>query len=969
MSRIERSSFSCVTRIWEYLVQGLCIDQKEPDKALSVLRDCMRSHGVLPSSSTFCSLIYCFITQGRMDKVREVLQLMTDEKFDYRFGNFVTSSVISKLCSIKRPELAVWFYNNAVNSGAFQQPDVVTYTTLVIALCEMGRFQEVFDLICRLEKERIAFDVVFCSSLVCGYFRKGHFREAFQKYIEMVDKGVNPDTVSYTILIDGFCKLENVEKAVGLLHKMKKDGIKPNLITYTAIILGYIKKRKLEEAFAVFNLVEDLGIEMDEFIYAVLIDGVCKKGDFSRAFDLLHEMEKKGISPSIITYNSVINGLCKFGRTSEADEVARSINGDIITYSTLLHGYIIEENVMGILEIKKRLLEARVCFDVTMCNVLLKALFMVGAFEDACMIYKEMPEKGLAADSVTDCTMIDGYCKAGRIDEALQVFDEFRRTKILSVECYNCVIRALCKKGMVEVAINVFMELNEKGLNMDKNTYRMMIKVILQEKGSDKVLDLIHSIENLGLETYSVMCNEAIYLLCRRGFWEAASYVYMAMKKKGSILTSKSYSLLLKRLTGDEKETLIQPIINTFVKEYGLSEPRVSKRLIHYLCMKNFSNALLLLEKMKENNLYFIVPITVLETLTKKGRVLDAYKLIMKAKDNLPVMDVVDYSIIVDGLCKSGYLDKALTLCDFIEKKGINLNIVTYNTVINGLCLQGCLLEAFRIFDSLESINLFPSEITYAILINYLCKEGFLLDAKRLFDKMVLKGLKPNTRIYNSLIDGHCKLGEMEEALKLLLDLEMNFLKADSFTVSAVISGYCQKGDMEAALGFFIELKKKEVLPDFLGFLHLIRGLCSKGRMEEARNVLREMLQTQSALELIERASDEIETESIGGFLVSLCEQGSIQESLAVLNEIGSMFFPVEKRLRSFSNELGKLKNIYEVEAFGGDDIVSKSLTSNDKVDFGSYYSLIASLFSKGELKKANRLAKEILFNMCKEGC
>ncbi|OMO72813.1 hypothetical protein CCACVL1_17580 [Corchorus capsularis] len=236
----------------------------------------------------------------------------------------------------------------------------------------------------------------------------------------MVERGIKPDTFSYTILIDGFSKQGNVEKAVGFLKNMLKGGVLPNVVTYTAIISGFGKKGKLEEAFTLFKEVKNIGIEVDEFMYATLIHGACVKRDFDCVFHLLDEMENKGIKPSIVTYNIVINGLCKVGRTSEADNIFKQLDGDIVTYSTLLHWYTEEGNVEGIFEIKGKLEEAGLCMDVVACNILIKALFSIGAFEDARALYQAMPGMGLSADSVTYCTIIDGYCKIGKIEEALE---------------------------------------------------------------------------------------------------------------------------------------------------------------------------------------------------------------------------------------------------------------------------------------------------------------------------------------------------------------------------------------------------------------------------------------------------------------------------------------------------------------------------------------------------------------------
>ncbi|XWS52263.1 hypothetical protein CRYUN_Cryun11dG0053600 [Craigia yunnanensis] len=988
-TRMSKSFNFPKTRFWDYLIQGFGVIQNKPEKGLLLLKDCLRNCGTLPSSFTFSSLIRSFISQGNMDRAIEVLELMTGDKVRYPFDNFVCSSVIAGFCKTEKPEVALGFFKNAINSGALR-PNVVTYTALLTTFNMLGRFNEACDLVYRMEKEGLALDAILYSSWICGYFRNGFLTEALKKHREMVERGINPDSVSYTILIDGFSKEDSVEKAVGFLKKMLKDGVMPNVVTYTAIMLGFCKEGKLEEAFTLFKEVEDMGIEVDEFMYATLIDGACRKGDFDCVFHLLDEMEKKGIKQSIVTHNIVLNGLCKVGRTSEADTVFKQVDGDIITYSTLLHGYTEEENVKGIFKTKEKLEESGLYLDVVACNILIKALFMVGAFEDARALYQAMPEMDLNADSITYCTMIDGYCKVGRIEEALEVFDEYRMSLLSSVACYNCIISGLCKRGMVDLAIEVIIELGEKGLALDMGISTMLIRATFAQTGAVGVMNFVYKLENFGSDICNSFCDDAICFLCKRGFLEAASEVYIVMRRKGFALTKSSYNLVLKKLIDGGKMSLVGPFLNFFLKEYGLVESIVSKIVAHYLCLKNMDTALRFLKKMKEQVSTVTLPPSVLRKLVKDGRVLDAYKLVLEASGNFPVMDVVDYSILVHALCKEGYPNQALVLCAFVKNKGITPNIVTYNSVINGLCRQGCLVEAFRLFDSLERIGLVPSTATYATLLDNLCKQGFLLEAKKLFDGMIYKGCKPNIRVFNSFIDNYCKFGQMDEALKLLSDLEIKGVKPDEFTVSALIYGYCKKGDMEGALTFFSEFKMKGVSPDFLGFIHMIRGLCAKGRMEEARSILREMLQTKSAVDLINNIDTKIESESIESFLLFLCEQGSIKEALVVLSEIGSIHFPIQKwstvyqesqapnnclkseALSAVSTVPERSNKISDLDCALHDPQQIRKLVENYDVgkeesqlcSFGFYYSLLSSLCSKGELHKANKLMNEMLSSL-----
>ncbi|CAN1237803.1 Pentatricopeptide repeat-containing protein At5g57250, mitochondrial [Linum grandiflorum] len=797
--RFVKSHAANSSRIWDSLIRVVCIDGKDPEKAFSLLRESLTDYGVLPSSFTFCSLIHCFSSQGKMSRAIEVLQFMNGESVKYPYNNFVCSSVISGFCKIGKPELAIGFFQDSLCVGALE-PNVVTYTALVTALSNLGRVNEISDLASRMVKEGLALDVVFYSSWISGYFSQGMLMDALGKHWEMVKLGFGSDAISDTILIDGLSKQGSVEKAVGFFLKMVEAGLQPNLVTYSALMLGFCKKGKVVEACSLYETVKSSGIKLDEYVYAILVDGLCRQGNFKRVAQLLDEMETEGVRPSLITYNTLINGLCNAGKTSDADELSKRMNVDVVTYSTLLHGYIEEANVVRILEVIKRSKDDGIGMDVIMCNILIRANFMVGAFEEAYILYKGMQAMDLVADSVTCCTMIDGYCKVDRIDEALQIFDEFRRKSISSAACYNCLISWLCKKNMVDVATQVFLELIEKGLTLDVE-------------------------------------------------------------------------------------------------------------------------------------------------MTKHNGGLTAYELIMGAKDDIPGMDMVGYSIVVDGLIKGGHTIKALDICELAEKR----------------------------------MNLRPSEVTYATLIDSLCREGYLMDAQQLVDRMVLGGYKKGAHVYNSLLNGYCKTGEVEEALMILNNMDAEHLRPGGFTVSAVINGYCQRGDMEQALRFFSECQLKGTSPDFLGFLFLIRGLCTKGRMEEARSILREMLKSQPVLEVLNHVNYLAETDSIDSFLVSLCDQGSIKEAVMVLEEVSDMFYPHSKRygLHHEQEDLGQLaesmafspvahKRRIDLQVPYYDSTLEYSYDpkgGSESNSFDSYSSLIASLCSKGELGEANKLAEDMLTN------
>ncbi|XP_010536009.1 PREDICTED: pentatricopeptide repeat-containing protein At5g57250, mitochondrial [Tarenaya hassleriana] len=661
------------------------------------------------------------------------------------------------------------------------------------------------------------------------------------------------------------------------------------------------------------------------------------------------------------------------GTVSKANEISK-VASDINMFSALLDSYVKEKNIAAMLEASCRLKQAKFPMDIVMCNILLKALLLVGAYEEANALYRALPEMKLTPDATTYSAMIDGFCKMGQVEEALKIFDEFRKSLVSSASCYIRIIDALRKKGMLDTATEVFVELCERGLDLDINMFHSLLYALLGREGEEGILSLVYRFESLNLDVSVTILNDAIWFLCKRGSFEAAIEVYAVIRRIGIPVTSESYYLIFTGLLTIKEKSLTRPLMSLAVKLYAMREPMVGKMVMFFLCLKDTSKALAFLRKLRESELDVYFPSAVLRTLVNDLRASDAYLLVVNSDNDLP-LDVVDYTIIIDGLCKEGFPRKALNLCRFAKCKGITLNILTYNSVIHGLCLQGCIVEAFRLFDSLENLGLYPSVVTYGILIDNLCKEGLLLDAEKLLNDMVSKGLVPNVVILNSMIDGYCKLGQMENAQRVLCLLKAKGLMPDVFTVSSMVKGYYKRGDMQEAMQVFTMFKGENLSPDFLGYIFMIKGFCTKGLMDEAWGLLREMLVSESVvelidrvmlvsesfLELIDRVDPEVESEPIKNILIMLYEQGRVLEALKILEEICSKFFLDGESSSSCQGSKFLDKPCESPEA----DVHEKDEWKEDYLtDFRNLHSVISSLCSRGKIKQANKLVRSVVSGM-----
>ncbi|XP_078177134.1 pentatricopeptide repeat-containing protein At5g57250, mitochondrial-like [Carex rostrata] len=926
------------------LVVKVCVLDKDPDWAFGLLQEFVDNYELLPSKNTLSTLTSVFCYSCQMDTALKVFEVMSASKIECLNWNYVCSMLISGYSKIGKLELGIRFYERVKKLGL--SPNLVTYTALADALCKDGRIEEASYLISEMEEKGIVLDPVLYSTLISGYIRKGLLMDGLMKYCEMIKNGLNPDVVNYTNIIEGFCKEGSVEKVFGFLNEMTRRNISPNLVTLTALIGGFCNRSRFKEALQVYYKIEELGISSDNFAETILIDSMCKNGDLDMAVGFLREMKNKGIKPGTVTYNALINGLCKARRTKEASEVAQGLVADNFTYTTLLHGFLKERDERGIIEIKKRLEISNLSMDIVTCNMLIKALFAIGKVGDACNLFDEMLERNLVADSVTYCTMIDGYCKNGESNKAVDLFKQCRESSPhLSSTCHNFIIRRLIKAGRLDMAVHIFVDLVNELLVPDSSTSFKLFLAQFEENGAEGVLKLVREIENFeNGAVLSSICDYGINFLSRKKCPNEALKMYLSLHKRGLRITCKTSNMLLK--------SLVQNRIEERTTLCFLCECIKLHRIFDITTLN-----LLSLHSSRSMSQGVISDCLVREAvlkLVKEAKINDACNIVEKVNKNGISIDLsIICTSVIDGLCKAGSIEKALDLCESMSERGICSNVELYNSILNGLCNQGCFVEAFRVLDTLERSDVQLTVYTYTPVIAALCKEGLLKDASKVFDKMLNRGITPDTSVCNLVISGYCNMCLVEDAIKFLSNMDEKYnIQPDKFTINALIKGFSFRGDMEDAFGFFSECKRKGILPTFFGFMHLVDGFYSRGRLEEARGILREMLSCTEIQVLVNKSGGEIYDEPLVSILSDACQQGKIHEVVTILREVGYISNSSSKN----SEDLYKLK---ENNLNNGENLLGKSLFD----DFDSYYPTVAALCMKGEVKNASDVINAMILN------
>ncbi|XP_016200095.1 pentatricopeptide repeat-containing protein At3g60050-like [Arachis ipaensis] len=103
--------------------------------------------------------------------------------------------------------------------------------------------------------------------------------------------------------------------------------------------------------------------------------------------------------------------------------------------------------------------------------------------------------------------------------------------------------------------------------------------------------------------------------------------------------------------------------------------------------------------------------------------------------------DIVTYTILIDGLCKSGRLENAKEIFQDLSIKGYHLNTRIYNVMINGLCKEGLLHEALALKLEMEDNGCSLDAVTYETTIRALLEKGENDQALKHLHEMIARGL------------------------------------------------------------------------------------------------------------------------------------------------------------------------------------------------------------------------------------
>ncbi|KAM7258036.1 hypothetical protein ACFE04_013777 [Oxalis oulophora] len=382
------------TATYTTLLHGYCKKGKVLE-ANNILNE-MINNNCLPNTYTCNILLHSLWKEGKTSEAENLLQKMNER--GYRVDTVTCNIVIDALCNSGKLDKAVeiaygmWTHGSAAlgnlgnsfiglvddstNTGKKCMPDLVTYSTIISALCKAGRLDE-----------------------------------GKKKFLEMMVKNIQPDSAIYDTFIYSYCKEGKMSSAFRVLKDMEKKGYNKSLQTYNSLISGLGKQNQIFEIYGLINEMKERGISPDVCTYNNLIQCLCEGGKCEETTFILDEMLQKGIFPNMTSFRTLIRAFCQTGEfrlAHEVFEIALSICGHKETlYSLMFNELLLGGEIMEAKEILDAAIDRFFNLENFLYKDLVDKLCKEENFEDASHILNKMIEKDYGFDPAIFMPVID----------------------------------------------------------------------------------------------------------------------------------------------------------------------------------------------------------------------------------------------------------------------------------------------------------------------------------------------------------------------------------------------------------------------------------------------------------------------------------------------------------------------------------------------------------------------------------
>ncbi|KAK0607881.1 hypothetical protein LWI29_021977 [Acer saccharum] len=336
---------------------------------------------------------------------------------------------------------------------------------------------------------------------------------------------------------------------------------------------------------------------------------------------------------------------------------------------------------------------------------IIRRLVRGGKYDEAVEAFRGLDKFGVTKDAMAMNLLMDALAKENSVEHAYEVFCEFKDCTPLNIRTFNILIDGWCKARKLENAERTMDEMKKHGFLPNVISYTCFIEHYCHQKDFRKVDEILKEMQENGCKPNAVTYTIALHALGKAKQINEALEVYAKMKSDGCLPDATFYSSLIFILRKAGRIKDANEIFEDMKTQGVMPDVSTYTNMISSACeLSQEEDALKLLRKMEEDsckpNLKTYAPL--LKMCCKKRRMKVLNFLLIHMFRNDVSIDTGTYTLLVRGLCMSKKLELACSFFEEMVSKGMVPMNATYKMLVEELN-KNCMGEAKEHIEKLMS--------------------------------------------------------------------------------------------------------------------------------------------------------------------------------------------------------------------------------------------------------------------------
>ena len=487
-------------------------------------------------------------------------------------------------------------------------------------------------------------------------------------------------------------------------------------------------------------------------------------------------MHRSGAGLDEFSLSIVLSALARTNKLDHGKAVHCQVVKSGLELSSFCEGSLINMYVKcGCTYDARRIFDAIGSPDTISWTTMIEGYVRIGKAEEALQLFSRMQGLGMKPDNVTFVTAITACVRLGLLEDAR---DLCRQMPLPDFVAWNAIISGHAKNGYEDEALELFREMRAHGVKPTRSTLGSVLSAIASLAALDEGRVVHSEVIRLGLDSSVYVGSSLINMYAKCQLVEDARRVFDMSGERNIVMWN---SIIGGYLRNEQPGDAVGMFLEMKGHDFDLDE----------FTLVSLFGACASLENLE------------------LGRQLHCIMIKRNFEGSLIVGNAV-----VDMYAKSGELTDAKRKFELISNK----DNVSWNSIITGYAHNEGEEDALRLFQRMMLEGTMPDEASFASIISACSNSPAFKEVTQLHCLSIKCNLDLGSYVGSSLIDMYAKLGELEDAMKIFMEMPERTVSSRN----ALIAGHAQNNKEQEALGLFRQLQIEGVEPSQVTFASVL---------------------------------------------------------------------------------------------------------------------------------------------------